>query len=425
MPASAAPPSAEAEETLRKVAPPSAEAQETLRKGFKAYSEGFDAKAEELLTQSIQEWQKTKQASDETAALYNTRGMIFANQGKLEMALSDFTESLRLVRLPDSKPDISEIQRAYIRRADVNEKLQRWKQAEEDLSAAIVRLDDPGLSILESTNPDLFAYRGRARSRLGDFAGAADDYNRAEKEFKEIGQRIRGFTAAADEAIALYGADEIPAGIEKLRFVFKNRGNPTTNNPDDIPLLQELSRKDAELHLAYAGHLYDAGKKEKADIQWESGCLRVEAYVQDSIARQEEEKKLREADLKKSLKEGRSSMQKASSVANNPANSDFNARLNGMDPQSPYVTQRVQSNYFWYKIGESDVERRDPGNPLAAPDPQLSCIKFRDSEWLENNRPEWPPNLRTAVKKYADNVPQKPFKMPPKGSPPSKGEVEF
>ena len=45
-----------------------------------------------------------------------------------------------------------------------------------------------------------------------------------------------------------------------MRYVFANKGVPATNNPDDIGLLQALSRKDAELHLAYAGHLFAGGK---------------------------------------------------------------------------------------------------------------------------------------------------------------------
>ena len=36
-----------------------------------------------------------------------------------------------------------------------------------------------------------------------------------------------------------------------MELVFRSKGLPASNNPDDIPRLQELSRRDAQLHLAY------------------------------------------------------------------------------------------------------------------------------------------------------------------------------
>ena len=55
---------------------------------------------------------------------------------------------------------------------------------------------------------------------------------------------------------------------------------------------------------------------------------------------------------------------KASSVKGSPFNTELTARLNGLDPQSPYVTQRPQRSYFWYSTGEGEIERRDPGNEV-------------------------------------------------------------
>lgn len=406
---------------------PTAEAQASLRKAFTQAAEGLDASADKLFTASIDEWQKTGQPPDETAGLYKTRAIIRQRQGKLEESLADFGESLRLIKLPNSKPDPAEVQRTYALRARVNQALQRWKAAESDLTEAIAGLDQ--LDAIEANNPYLFSSRSSVRSRLADFSGAAEDSLRAEADFKMIGDKVRQVTAAADSSLALYGTDDTAAAVEKMRFEFKSKGVPASNNPDDIPLLQELSRKDAELHLAYAAHLFDAGKQKQAETQWESGCIRLEAYVQDGIARLEEEKALKAADAKRADETGRLEMKKASSVSGQPlssiANNDLNARLQGMDPQSPYVTQRPQSSYFWYKTSEGEVERRDEGNALAEVDPTLSCVKFRSPDWLKENRPEWPPNLRTAVSKYADAVPQKAIVMPPKSAPPSKGELEF
>ena len=76
-------------------------------------------------------------------------------------------------------------------------------------------------------------------------------------------------------------------------FKVKRDGSLSTNNPDDIALLQELSRHDAELHIAYAAHLFSA-KSEllKASRQWESGCVRLETYVVDGQQRFDAEKQL-------------------------------------------------------------------------------------------------------------------------------------
>ena len=400
--------------------PPSAEAQATLRRGFKAASEGVLSTADTLLSQSLDEWIRTKQPPDETSALYKQRAIVRKQQNKLEPALADLTSAITLMQEPGSKPDPAEIQRTYVLRARVNEALERWQPAESDLSNAISRLDD--LDAIEATNPFLFAERASARSLLGSFTGAADDATRAEADFKAIGDRIRRLLSAADSALALYGAGDVPEAVEKMRFTFKNKGVPASNNPDDIPLLQELSRKDAELHLAYAAHLYGAAdRRADAETQWESGCIRLEAYVRDGVERREQEAAL----IEEEQRQAQGKALRAPSVATNPWNTDFTAILNGLDPQSPYVTQRPQRSYFWYKVGEGQIERRDAGNALAEIDEGLSCGKFRNPEWVSSNRPEWPPTLVANLNKYVADVPQRPIVMPQKGGPPSKGEVVF
>lgn len=410
-------------------APPSAEAQITLRKGFQAVNSGLLGNADALLSQSAKEWVRTGQPSDELAAILKARGSVRQQLGMLEPALEDLSESLKLNTKPDAGgADPAEIQRTYVLRARVLGALERWRAAEQDLTAAIDRLDS--LDAIEATNPYLFSERSAARSRLGDFAGAAEDALQAEVEFKMIGDKVRRVISAADAALAMY-ADEPAAAVQKMRYVFKNKGIPASNNPDDIGLLQELSRKDAELHLAYAGHLYGAeDKRSEAETQWTSGCVRLEAYVQDGAARAEEEASLRAAEAKSAEEQGRATTLRAASVASQPLgplspNSDFNAWLNGLDPKSPYVTQRPQQNYFWYKTGEGEIERRDAGNALATVDLRLSCGQFRKEDWLQTNRPEWPPALVENTVKYVRDVPQQAIVMPPKNAPPTKGELVY
>ena len=395
--------------------PPSAEAQVQLRKGFQAAQAGLSTSADSLLSKSIAEWEKTKQPPDEIAALYKTRGIVRQELDRPKEARDDLTRALELSLQPGSTPDPAEIQRTYQLRARLNQKLGDSRRQADDLSKAIARLDD--LDAIEATNPYLYAERAGARMRLREWAGASDDALQAEAEFGDIGDKIRKLLSSADAALALYGAGDAPGAVEKMKFVFKNKGMPASNNPDDIGLLQELARKDAELHLAYAAELYsDAASRGKAEEQWMSGCIRLEAYVQDGVARREEERALRAAEAQAD-QAGVATTLRASSVADQPLgpltpNSDFNAKLNGLDPKNPYVTQRPQQGYFWYKTSEGEVERRDRGVPLATVDETLSCGRFRTAEWIGANRPEWPPALVEKTTSYAEAVPQKPIVMP-------------
>ena len=108
---------------------------------------------------------------------------------------------------------------------------------------------------------------------------------------------------------------------------------------------------------------------------------------------------------------------------------DLRARLNGLDPSSPFVTQRAGSQYIWYKTSEGEVERRDAGNPLRDRERDieigLSCGAFRSADWVSKYRPEWPPNLAAEMKQYAAEVAPPDVLLPPKGTPPTRGEVEF
>ncbi|KAL3892592.1 MAG: hypothetical protein SGPRY_014982 [Prymnesium sp.] len=388
--------------------PPTSEMQTQLRKGFQAAQAGLLTSADSELGKSISQWEITKQPPDEVAALYKTRGIVRAELDQPERALSDLLKAISLYGEVGSKPDPAEIQRTYQLRARINQALGRVQDQVEDLSAAIARLDD--LDPIEATNPFLFAERAEARMRVRDWSGASEDALQAEAEFGAIGDKIRRLLASADSALALYGAGDVPEAVEKMKYVFKNKGVPASNNPDDIGLLQDLARKDAELHLAYAAELFSNGAtKNSAEEQWTSGCIRLEAYVQDALLRMEEEQALRAAEAKAD-ETGRSTTLRASSVADPlgslTPNSDFNAALNGLDPKSPYVTQRPQQGYFWYKTSEGEVERRDRGVALAKADATLSCIRFRSADWLSSNRPEWSPELVEKTVAFTSEVPQ-------------------
>lgn len=408
-------------------APPSAEAQATLRRGMQAASDGLLANADTLLSTSINDWKKSVQPPDETSALLKMRANVRQNQGRLDDARADLDEALTLILSPSSKPDPAEIQRTYVLRARVNAQLQRWRDAEADLSAAIDRLDE--LDAIEANNPFLFSERSAARSRLGDFGGASEDAQRAEADFKAIGDKTRRLLAAADAALALYDGDDVKTATEQMRYVFANVRTAVSNNPDDIGLLQELSRKEAELHLAYAAHLYGSGGsaadgkpvpekvRAEAEKEWQGGCVRLEGFVADALERQREEAQLRDEEQKRSEALGRDAAPIPSKVvASAQFNNDFGlaARISGLEPDSPYLTQRPQQGWFYYETADGQ-RRRDGGVALATVDPTLSCGRFRTADWLRQNRPEWPPKLVERAERYAAAVPQAPIVMPPAG----------
>ena len=232
--------------------PPTAEAQAVLRKGYQAASEGLLPTADEKLTQAIGEWKRSAQPPAELSSLYKVRSSVRQQLGKLPDALADLDEAVALITPAAANGDPAEVQRTILLRARVNAALARWQQAETDFTSAIARLDD--LNAIESTNPYLYAERGSVRSKLGRFDGAADDAVTAAVEFKAIGDKLRSLLASSDAALALYGAGDIDEGVAKMKSTFSSYGNssPTTNNPDDIGLLQDLARREAELHLACA-----------------------------------------------------------------------------------------------------------------------------------------------------------------------------
>lgn len=215
-----------------------------------------------------------------------------------------------------------------------------------------------------------------------------------------------------------------------------------SNNPDDVPLLQELSRKDAELHLALSARLY-AKDDDRTDATalWQTGCLRLKTYVDDARTRvvADDAEDLGN-DQRTKAKKNRALADAARSLA---------AVSVGLDPANPYVTQRTGQNFLWYEFeadgagqagedysprGDAKVKRRRVGSTaydatygkLAKVDAALSCDAFTSEAWLAANRPEWPPELRGDAQKFASLAPKAvdvelpsaaPMTLPPKPNP--------
>ena len=235
------------------------------------------------LDKAITTWKSEKLPDDELAGLYRLRADARNRFGDSDKAEADLSEVVRLLRGPGAAAaDPAELPRALLFRARLEFTRGAWSAAREDASAALA-LDD-SLENLEQKNPFTYELLGRAALRDGDFAAAAASFGDAEKAHDRVGDAIRARNAGADRALALLGAGDA-AGSTESRRIFAQKSNPRTNNPDDIPLLQELSRKDAELHLALGAKLAAKGDGKDANALWETGCVRLRTYVDDATAR--------------------------------------------------------------------------------------------------------------------------------------------
>ncbi|KAH8093585.1 hypothetical protein JL720_4726 [Aureococcus anophagefferens] len=204
------------------------------------------------------------------------------------------------------------------------------------------------------------------------------------------------------------------------------KSKPVSNNPDDVPLLQELSRKDAELHLALSARLYakDDDRRGRTAL-WQTGCLRLKTYVDDARTRvvADDAEDLGN-DQRTKAKKNRALADAARSLA-------------------------AVSNFLWYEFeadgagqagedysprGDAKVKRRRVGSTaydatygkLAKVDAALSCDAFTSEARLAANRPEWPPELRGDAQKFASLAPKAvdvelpsaaPMTLPPKPNP--------
>ena len=167
------------------------------------------------------------------------------------------------------------------------------------------------------------------------------------------------------------------------------------------PKLDFHTGKDAELHLALGAKLAAKGDGKDATALWETGCVRLRTYVDDATAR------IVADDAK------------TDNLSKDPAAAarGLAAFSVGLDPKNPYVTQQTNTRYLWYELesdgagapnedysfaGDAKVKRRRVGARsddgfarLAKVDSKLSCDAFTDRSWLDTNRADWSPTLRS------------------------------
>lgn len=344
-----------------------------------------------LLSDSIDAWKSY--APDELAGLLKLRSDGKVAKGDWRGALRDLQEEIKVLdRAPEADP--AEKPRAYLAKARIEAANLDYSSAASDALAALE--DDDMLPEIERQNPFTYELVGRCLSQLGRYEMAAAQFSNAEEIFGEKGDSIRASVASADAALSLCSGNQ--DGCERAsRHAFSMKSVPRSNNPDDIPLLQDLSRKDAELHLALGARLYQKDR-EDAVSTWATGSLRLTTYVDDARRRLVEDDS---SDF--SSKAADSSSVAVRSLA---------AIASGLDPRNPYVTQRPGQEFLWYQYDDEDNNnngeaasaesrrRRTPVITLAKVDASLNSDRFGDSSWLAKNRPDWSKDLARASESF-------------------------
>ena len=258
---------------------PSVEAQANLRRAFTAQREGLPAPAEVAFSDAIKEWSLQRSTGRRARChLQAARHRSPAAGQAAGTPVRTFLRPSSWQRAAPHRPSRDPADRLCFAHGS-RKGLSEWRAAERDLTAAIERLDD--LDAIEATNPSSLPSAATHTQSLGNYVSASEDALRAEADFKAIGDRIRRLLSASDAALALYGAGDYPGAVERMCSSSRTRACRPPTTPTTSRCCKSCLGRMRELHLAYAGHLFAAeGKVQQAATQWESGCIRLEAYVQ-------------------------------------------------------------------------------------------------------------------------------------------------
>jgi tetratricopeptide (TPR) repeat protein len=355
-----------------------------LRRAYDALDRQQPDRAEPLLTECVDTWTRAAMPNAELASLYRLRGSARLQLSRPRDATADLDVAYDLVKGINEEEALQVLQL----RANALEQQSDWARAERDLSVLIG--SEAQLSI-GGPNPYLRVRRAAAAQQLGRWKAAAADLAEAETQLTVIGDRIRAVLAASNLALALYGAGEVPAALQCIERVFAGYTKPSSNNPDDLPLLEELSRREAELHLALASHYGGSPQPPqpqalaRADAEWRVGCLRLSVYEDSLSARRLEEARRRISPSPLEL--AQRSL----------------ARLSGLAPDSPYVTMLPGEGYWWYQeLGAPGGTRRFSPVNVRAPAERTptSCAAFDDGGAYAATERDWPPLLVERLRTY-------------------------
>lgn len=278
------------------IVPPSEKDVDLLQQAMAAYyNQDRDfAKAETLLSQSIQAWQS--QPADELAGLYRIRADCYMSLLKPEDAIKDFTSAIKLLEGPGSDAaDPSELPASYLGRARairskgfLGTKIESI-QAAEDYKRSLklsARDDwDTEKEIVEdgaSRNPYAAWEWGSTLRAAGQYKEASEAHALAYNTFSEIGDRARAVISLIDAGIDLAAGGIIDEATPLLKTGIQKT---VSIEGRDIELLQRVVTKEGEGRLALASILWENGERGGAEKYYGDGCLRLEQLEQDAQAR--------------------------------------------------------------------------------------------------------------------------------------------
>lgn len=112
---------------------------------------------------ALQDFEQAVQLAPTDARIYEERASLYEQLKEYDKAANDYSQIITL-----KEDDFY----AYVLRADVYEKLENWEAAIADYSEAIK---------LNPYYSDLYQYRGELRARVGDSAGAEEDFRKFEE----------------------------------------------------------------------------------------------------------------------------------------------------------------------------------------------------------------------------------------------------
>eukprot|EP00961_Rhodomonas_salina_P068452 919039-Rhodomonas_salina.1 len=189
----------------------------------------------------------------------------------------------------------------------------------------------------------------------------------------------------------MFGSGDKLAALEKMAQVGRQaRFDVASNDPENIPRLREIARKEAELHLVRAGVAWKEGKPAEAAGDWARGCIRLEGYAMDAANRK----------VLRASKEDDAARRAMTGPSSQDTAEDALASLLGMDPNSKYVKDRESDKPLWNQFVPGKSTDFDP--KAALPDRLnqfVGCRPFYDAAWVQKNR-VWPSEVQEGVKKF-------------------------